>query len=281
MRRVDVASCRLRWSSRWRACAGDARAECVPLLPRPAASYIVPGAQEFVYATPPGGTPLLLDAFAQPDGKVHPAVLVVHGGGWTTGSRVAHIGQFLELLTEAGYQWVAIDYRLGGAGALAGSGRRCAGRARVRRLSRQGASHRRRAGSCVLGEDVGAQLAVTGRGRWQACARIALVGGVYAAAMPLPGVPTLVVHGGADSEVPVGQVARVLRSHRRRRKAAVSSTSSTARFTAPRTGGRRSGTTSRGWSRGSGGCSALAPRSRSPSRHSRSATCSGPACTSA
>ena len=68
-------------------------------------------------ATPPGGAPLLLDAFAQPDGKVHPAVLVVHGGGWTTGSRVAHIGQFLELLTEAGYQWVAIDYRLGARGA--------------------------------------------------------------------------------------------------------------------------------------------------------------------
>ena len=65
----------------------EARAECLPLLPRPAASYIVPGAQEFVYATPPGGAPLLLDAFAQPDGKVHPAVLVVHGGGWTSGSR--------------------------------------------------------------------------------------------------------------------------------------------------------------------------------------------------
>ncbi len=84
------------------------------MVPRPAASYIVPGAQEFLYATPPGSPPLLLDAFAQPDGKVHPAVVVVHGGGWTTGSRVAHIGQFLELIAQAGYQWVAIDYRLGG-----------------------------------------------------------------------------------------------------------------------------------------------------------------------
>ena len=84
---------------------------------RPATSF--PARRSSFTPTPPGGTPLLLDAFAQPDGKVHPAVVVVHGGGWTTGSRVAHIGQFLELLTEAGYQWVAIDYRLGGAAPLA------------------------------------------------------------------------------------------------------------------------------------------------------------------
>ena len=42
----------------------EARADCLPLLPRPAASYIVPGAQEFVYATHSDGAPLLLDAFA-------------------------------------------------------------------------------------------------------------------------------------------------------------------------------------------------------------------------
>ena len=183
---------------------GEARAECVPLLPRPAASYIVPGAQEFVYATPPGSTPLLLDVFAQPDGKVHPAVVVVHGGGWTTGSRVAHIGQFLELITEAGYQWVAIDYRLGGAE------RRQEAADDVRAALAFVTCHAKalRIDSdrlVLLGEDVGAQLAVqatTGAGVRGA----ALVGGVYAPVAPLPGVPTLVVHGGADSEVPVGKV---------------------------------------------------------------------------
>ena len=181
----------------------EAHAECVPLLPRPEASYIVPGAHEFVYASPMGSPPLLLDAFAQPDRNVHPAVLVVHGGGWTTGSRVAHIGQFLELLTEAGYQWVAVDYRLGGAA-----------------RSRQAADDVRAALAfigchakalridperlVVLGEDVGAQLAVNAaisggvRG-------VALVGGVYGSSMTLPGVPTLIVHGGADSEFPIAQ----------------------------------------------------------------------------
>jgi len=181
----------------------EARAECVPLLPRPEASYIVPGAQEFVYASPAGSTQLLLDAFAQPDRKVHPAVLVVHGGGWTTGSRVAHIGQFLELLTEAGYQWVSVDYRLGGAArwqeaaddvraALAF----IACHAKALRIDPDRL--------VVLGEDVGAQLAVhaiTGGG----VRGVALVGGVYGSSMRLPGVPTLVVHGSADTQVPIAQ----------------------------------------------------------------------------
>ena len=181
-----------------------AHAECVPLLPRPQASYIVPGAQEFVYATPEGGTPLLLDAFAQPDRKVHPAVLVVHGGGWTTGSRVAHIGQFLELLTEAGYQWVAIDYRLGGGARWQEAAEDV--RAALAFIDCHANALRIDPDRLVvLGEDVGAQLAVhavTG-GRVRG---VALVGGVYGASMRLPGVPTLIVHGGADTEAPIAQV---------------------------------------------------------------------------
>jgi acetyl esterase len=182
----------------------QASAACEPLLPRPPASYIVAGAQEFVYAEPLGSTPLLLDAFAQPDGRTHPAVLVVHGGGWTTGSRIAHIGQFLELLTEAGYQWVAIDYRLGGATRWqeAADDVRAA-LAFVTCHAR--ALHIDPSRLVLLGEDVGAQLAihaVTGGG----VRGIALVGGVYPPAAPLPGVPMLAVHGSADSEVPIGQV---------------------------------------------------------------------------
>ncbi len=182
----------------------EARADCVPLLPRPSASYIVPGAQEFIYSTPPASTPLLLDVFAQPDGKVHPAVLVVHGGGWTTGSRVAHIGQFLELLTEAGYQWAAIDYRLGGAARWEEAAQDV--RAAIAFIGCHARSLRiDPTRLVVLGEDVGAQLAVhaaTGGG----VRGVALIGGVYAPAAPLPGVPALAVHGSADTEVPVHQV---------------------------------------------------------------------------
>ena len=187
----------------------DASAACVPLLPRPAASYIVAGAQEFVYAEPPGSAPLLLDAFAQPDGRVHPAVLVVHGGGWTTGSRIAHIGQFLELLTEAGYQWVAIDYRLGGAAPLAKTvGSLSSGAldavSDVRAALEFIRCHARAlaidpARLVILGEDVGARLAVqaaTGGG----ATGIVLVGGVYDDAMPLPGAAVRIIHGSADLE---------------------------------------------------------------------------------
>jgi alpha-L-fucosidase 2 len=189
----------------------EARADCLPLLPRPAASYIVPGAQEFVYATHSGGAPLLLDAFAQPDRRAHPAVVVIHGGGWTTGSRVAHIGQFLELLTEAGYQWVAIDYRLGGAtplakavGALSPGALdavadvrsalefiRCHARALAIDPSRL----------VILGEDVGARLAVQAAAGGGATG-IVLVGGVYDETMPLPAAAVRIIHGSADLESP-------------------------------------------------------------------------------
>ncbi len=59
-------------------------------------------------------TELSLDAYVQPGGGgPRPGVVVLHGGGWERGSRAAFTGQFLELLTRAGYNWVAVDYRLG------------------------------------------------------------------------------------------------------------------------------------------------------------------------
>ena len=176
----------------------DASAACLPLTPQPSDSYIIPGARQFVYASPPGHEPLLLDAFAQPDGDVHPAVLVVHGGGWNSGSRVAYIGQFLELLTEAGYQWVAVDYRLGAQQDAQSDVREALSFVRCHATALRIDPER----IVVLGEDVGAQLAIQSttavgvRG-------VALVGGVYAPAQHLPGVPALVVHGSADSESPL------------------------------------------------------------------------------
>ena len=186
----------------WVAVAGAAAAaDCQPFLPRPDAGYIVPGTRELVYATPRDSRPLLLDAFAQPDGRVHPAVVVIHGGGWTTGSRIAHVGQLLELLTEAGYQWVSIDYR------LTGPERRYEAVDDVRAALDFVACH---AGALridpsrmvLLGEDVGAELALraaSGSG----IRGVAAVGGVYDRRLPAPGVPVRLIHGGADAESPV------------------------------------------------------------------------------
>ena len=61
-----------------------------------------------------GDRELALDAYVQKHGRKRPAVIVIHGGGWDSGGRIAFVGQFLEMLTLAGYNWFSIDYRLGG-----------------------------------------------------------------------------------------------------------------------------------------------------------------------
>jgi acetyl esterase/lipase len=61
------------------------------------------------YASP-DGEPLLLDAYI-PNGGVHPAVIVIHGGGWTYGDKqeLAFEG---ENLAAAGFGAFVINYRL-------------------------------------------------------------------------------------------------------------------------------------------------------------------------
>ena len=84
---------------------------CPPLQVRnPAGNYIVPGVKGDI----PYSGNLALDAYVQPGSVRPPSVIVVHGGGWTSGSRSAHVGQILELLTSAGYNWFSLDYRLRG-----------------------------------------------------------------------------------------------------------------------------------------------------------------------
>lgn len=59
----------------------------------------------------PGGTPLRLDAFVPAGRGPHPAVLLVHGGGWTRGSR-ADLTRDGLWLAERGFAAFAADYRL-------------------------------------------------------------------------------------------------------------------------------------------------------------------------
>ena len=172
--------------------------ECRAATAQPADGYIVAGSQTYAYDAS-GQRRQLLDLFVQPDAGVHPTVLVIHGGGWTTGSREAHIGQFLELVTEAGYNWVAIDYRLDGSREDAAADVRAAlaflaCQARALRLDM--------AKLVALGEDVGADLAAQMASESRVAAA-ALVGGVYRESLPLTRAPVRVVHGGDDREAPV------------------------------------------------------------------------------
>lgn len=188
-----------------------AQASCGPWrVTKPEGNYIIPGAESGIVYRQAGGTELLMDGYRQPGPEIRPAVVVIHGGGWQSGSRVSYTGQFLEMLTRAGFHWFSIDYRLEGPERVAEAVDdvraavdfiRC--HARERRVDPTRI--------VLLGEDTGATMAAMvardpAAGIW---AQI-LVGGRY----PLPGegelhgvvktpvMPrTLIIHGTDDREV--------------------------------------------------------------------------------
>ncbi len=181
-------------------------ADCLPVKVRnPAGNYIVPGTKgDIVYARH-NGIELALDAYLQKRGDKRPAVLVIHGGGFTSGSRVSFIGQFLELLTSAGYNWFALDYRKNGVSNYKESLEDVrAALAFVRCHAKEFRIDPNRI--ALLGEDTGttmaALLAVEKPAGVQANV---LIGGVYdlrEMARVASGMPeTLVIHGTADQEV--------------------------------------------------------------------------------
>ena len=56
---------------------------------------------------------LHLDAHIPPGKGPFPAVILVHGGGWTAGTKTANfLLPLFEPLTKTGYTWFTIDYRL-------------------------------------------------------------------------------------------------------------------------------------------------------------------------
>lgn len=186
--------------------AAPAAAQSCPSLRigNPDGNYIVPGVKGSI----PYSGELALDAYVQRGSTRRPSVIVIHGGGWSSGSRNAHVGQILEFLTRGGYNWFSLDYRLGGAAraddalsdvrsALAFI--RC--RAKPLRIDPDRL--------VLLGEDSGAQLAAVLLGeRLPGVIGGVLIGGFYdPAGLPsLPrriAAPVLVVHGGADGESPV------------------------------------------------------------------------------
>lgn len=60
----------------------------------------------------PGGVPLLLDLHV-PDGPgPFPTAILVHGGGFDQGSKSTNVKPLFEPLSQAGFAWFSIDYRL-------------------------------------------------------------------------------------------------------------------------------------------------------------------------
>jgi alpha-L-fucosidase 2 len=177
---------------------------------------IVPGTINGIVYRRVGARALEMDGYQQPGTGRRPAVIVIHGGGWTSGSRVSYVGQFLELLTKAGYNWFSIDYRLDGSGEIdsAVSDLRAAiefvrGHARELRVDPERI--------VLLGEDTGATMAAMVA--MDPAARVSaqiLIGGRYPLpkgpkeaaggqtpkdAKPWGGPKTLLIHGTDDREV--------------------------------------------------------------------------------
>src|SRR5262245_4905363 len=211
---------------------GARASECLPINVRnPEGNYIVPGVMGDTVYRRVNGIELALDAYVQKRGRKRPAVIVVHGGGWDSGSRIAFVRQFLEMLTRAGYNWFSVDYRLGGIqnykDALddlraATDFIRC--NAKWFRIDPDNIA--------LFGEDAGAHLAAMLLTEKPAGVKAAaLTGGFYdlreipnlesqiqnseflAEASPIthvgPGAPAaMIVHGAADREAPPGQAAR-------------------------------------------------------------------------
>ncbi len=60
----------------------------------------------------PGGYSLTLDAWV-PQGKgPFAAAIIVHGGGWVNGTKLSYVPPLFEPLTNGGFAWFTINYRL-------------------------------------------------------------------------------------------------------------------------------------------------------------------------
>jgi len=89
-------------------CSSPALLGCVAALAT-AAQYTV--IDDIEYTQHP--ISLRMDAHVPSGRGPFPAVILVHGGGWTTGNKTANfVLPLFNALTETGYTWFTIDYRL-------------------------------------------------------------------------------------------------------------------------------------------------------------------------
>lgn len=84
----------------------------IPFLSYPAFPSVKVVAHSDVEYVRYGDTRLLLDAAVPRTPEPPPAVIVVHGGGWVRGDRRVEVAPLLQPLTDAGFAWFSIDYRL-------------------------------------------------------------------------------------------------------------------------------------------------------------------------
>ncbi len=60
----------------------------------------------------PNGVSLRMDASIPAGGEKVPAVIIVHGGGWVAGDKRIDVQPLFKPLSDAGFAWFSINYRL-------------------------------------------------------------------------------------------------------------------------------------------------------------------------
>jgi acetyl esterase/lipase len=89
-------------------CVWFAAVACIPLSARETAYNVQ---ENIEYCREP--VSLKLDAHVPPGKGPFPAIILVHGGGWTAGSKTANfVLPLFGPLDQTGYTWFTIDYRL-------------------------------------------------------------------------------------------------------------------------------------------------------------------------
>jgi acetyl esterase len=200
------------------AAAGTANAQdCAPLQPSGSqGGALLPGALMHVRYGGADASPLALDVYAHGGRDERPLAVVLRGGAGTIGQRASYVGQLVELFGDAGYVVATPDYR---AGSMAEGAEDVIAVLRFLATCHASALRVAREKVVLVAEDSAAPVALAavarlrhavagGNGTVPAPAALALVGARLSGAIA-PAVPTVIVHGGADSEVPIGD-ARTL-----------------------------------------------------------------------
>ncbi|MGH9341916.1 MAG: alpha/beta fold hydrolase [Acidobacteriota bacterium] len=190
-------------------------------LPPDDGNYIVPGVRGDIPYRRVGDVELSMDAYVQKEGGIRPAVVVIHGGNWTSGSRITYVSQFLELLAAAGFNWFSVDYRLGPAErhqeALDDL------RAALQFIRAHAGTFRIDPDRIALvGEDTGGTLAALLAAERPAGVKALLTFGAsfqllaepLSAAVPAGMPSVLAVHGTADKQVPIQEAQNYCKSVR-------------------------------------------------------------------
>ena len=77
-----------------------------------AALYAAPLDRQDVEYARPHGQPLLLDLHVPDGAGPFAAAILIHGGGFDEGSKSTNVRPLFQPLTDAGFAWFSIDYRL-------------------------------------------------------------------------------------------------------------------------------------------------------------------------